>query len=380
MHAKKLQEYIMERVQQGSAVHDVREQLRIVGWTETQIDHAHKEAMIALGVPVPTMDDVHGNNITASSTVDIIVNVFSFIMLGVVAIACGVLLYSIINTIFPDPISSMYDVYTRASVVSMHYAIAALIVGYPMYVWAMRFWLHKGDDPSRVYHESAITRWVTYIVLLIAAVTIIGDVITVIFYVLQGEFTMRFVLKACAILIIAGGVFGVYYFERKKMHYHVVIPMKVFVRFGYIYAIIFVLAIMTGLFVTGLPQAQRERTLDEKRSEDLATIADCVTTFAMQYERLPVDMDELYKRLSYCVPVSDPETSQEYTYHVVTAQQREGDVQSAVFELCAVFAQDTQESVNLSERRVFDKWHIHQSGQDCISETVVTKNFTHTVQ
>jgi hypothetical protein len=260
----------------------------------------------------------------------------------------------------------------------MHYAIAALSVGYPLYIWAMRFWLRKGDDPSRVYHESAITRWVTYVILLIAAVTIIGDVITVIFYVLQGEFTMRFVLKACAILIIAGGVFGTYYFERKKMHYHVAVPMTVFVKFGYAYAIVFVFAIITGLFVTGLPHVQRERALDEKRSEDLATIAECITTFAMQYERLPINTDELYKRLSYCVPVSDPQTGQAYTYHIIAAQQREGDVQSAVFELCAVFSEDTREkdSTFVERRRNVDKWHVHQSGNDCITETVVTKNFT----
>jgi hypothetical protein len=53
-------------------------------------------------------------------------------------------------------------------------------------------------------------RWLTYLTLFLAATVLIGDVIVLVFNVLGGEITTRFVLKVLVVGFIAGTVFWYY--------------------------------------------------------------------------------------------------------------------------------------------------------------------------
>ena len=64
--------------------------------------------------------------------------------------------------------------------------------------------------------ESGIRKWLTYIALLIAAGTVIGDLITFLTFFLQGELTTRFVLKVLTVVAIAGSIFWYYLGSLKK--------------------------------------------------------------------------------------------------------------------------------------------------------------------
>lgn len=373
-----LRDYITSCLEKGHAISVIMKRLQYVGWTREQIENTYRDILITSGIPVPDGRNVTDHNVKRATVLDIVMQIFSFFILGIVAVSSGVLLYGIINMVFPDTVTDIYDPRSLASVRSVHYAISTLIIGYPSYVLVMRMWLRKGDDTEK-YQESAITKWLTYIVLLLASMIIMGDGITMIFYILQGELSVRFFLKAVTILVIAGGIFGLYYHERKKMQYHHMIAWGIFRRFAVFYGIFFSIVIMTGMFVTGSPQAQRERTLDTKRSEDLAMLAQCIASFANQYEHLPVDLDDLYARSSYCSFVQDPLTGQAYKYRVIVAQKREGDVQSAIYELCADFSRENH--MQKTGAYVTDhKWHVHGAGHICIQDEVVTKNFTSYIQ
>ena len=58
--------------------------------------------------------------------------------------------------------------------------------------------------------ESGVRRWLTYIALLLASATVIGDLVTFLSYFLRGDLTTRFVLKVVTVFVIAGGVFWYY--------------------------------------------------------------------------------------------------------------------------------------------------------------------------
>jgi hypothetical protein len=58
-----------------------------------------------------------------------------------------------------------------------------------------------------------VRKWLTYITLYIATGIIIGDLITLLTYVLNGDLTLRFVLKVLAVLLIAGSIFGYYLWD-----------------------------------------------------------------------------------------------------------------------------------------------------------------------
>jgi hypothetical protein len=52
-----------------------------------------------------------------------------------------------------------------------------------------------------------VRKWLTYITLIIAACTLIGDAITLVYSFLSGELSARLILKLLAVAAIAGGVF-----------------------------------------------------------------------------------------------------------------------------------------------------------------------------
>lgn len=56
-------------------------------------------------------------------------------------------------------------------------------------------------------------RWLTYMTLFLAASFLIGDFITLVYNVLGGELTTRFVLKAVTVAVLAGTTFGYYLSE-----------------------------------------------------------------------------------------------------------------------------------------------------------------------
>ena len=64
------------------------------------------------------------------------------------------------------------------------------------------------NDPN--VRMSPVRRWLTYLTLFIAACVLIGDFISLIYNALGGELTVRFVLKALTVGVLAGTVFWYY--------------------------------------------------------------------------------------------------------------------------------------------------------------------------
>src|SRR3546814_14426826 len=63
---------------------------------------------------------------------------------------------------------------------------------------------------------SPVRRWLTYLTLFLAAVALICDVTTLVYNLLGGELSVRFVLKVLVVGVIAGGVFGYYLLDLRS--------------------------------------------------------------------------------------------------------------------------------------------------------------------
>jgi hypothetical protein len=63
-------------------------------------------------------------------------------------------------------------------------------------------------DPIKAL--SPVRRWLTYLTLFVAACVLIGDVVSLVYNVLGGELTARFVLKSITVGGIAGTGFWYY--------------------------------------------------------------------------------------------------------------------------------------------------------------------------
>ena len=368
MDTNNLSEYVAGRIRAGVSKAEVREELLAVGWSEEESDAAYRVGLVAYGVPVPS----EGNRPALSrksSTVDIVINFFSFILLGIVATALGTLFFQVINKYFPDALDAM-SWYTEASITStIHYSIAALVIGFPLYYFALRIWFRKfREDEGRT--ESRLSKWLTYLVLLIAAVTVVGDLIAVVFTLLQGEITARFFLKALTILVIAGIIFGFYYLERRKIQYHLDIPRRVFQFFGRGVIALVAVAVVLGFIAGGSPTTERNRAFDRTRVEHLSSLSNCIENYARTFGQLPPSLADLRQasQFSYCSSfMQDPETKAAYSYRVVTPSQTEGAARVGEFELCATFALASQ--TGTAGASVYNGsspiWNEHTAGKNC---------------
>ncbi len=374
-------DYVAELVKNGANKTRVKDQLMAVGWSEDQVDLVYSKALIQNGIPVPSKIKSSANITTSisgkkSSTVEVALNLFSFILLGIIAIATGTLFYQIINKYFPDTLITNYY-QGQISTETIHYAIATLIIGFPIYYISMRLWF-RGFQKDEGKRETKLTKWLTYLVLLIASITVVGDLITAVFTFLQGEISVRFFLKALTILAIAGAIFGFYFLERRKIQYRKPISQGLFKRFGIIVSATIFIGIILGFIVGGSPTTERKRGFDAQREKDLFTISNCVSNYARRYKRLPESLNELQTNMySYCANKKDPETKKVYEYHITTASKIVGTNREGTFELCANF--NLKSEKNNSEGHNYysgdGKWEKHNAGKNCDKVNVIFEKF-----
>lgn len=123
------------------------------------------------------------------------------------------LLFQYINVLIPDQLE--YSQWMRESAFgTIRFSIACLVVVFPVYLLTTRF-LNKTyfENPSR--RNLRIRKWLVYFTLFATALIIIGDLVSLIYNLLGGELTMRFLLKTLTVFFVAGSIFFYYYRDLK---------------------------------------------------------------------------------------------------------------------------------------------------------------------
>ena len=121
------------------------------------------------------------------------------------------LLFDLINRAFPDP-AMLYGNYVNGT---MRWSVASIIVAFPVFLFLAAY-IGRQLRQQPIKRLSAVRRWLTYLTLLVAAVVLIVDVITLINALLGGELTTRFILKFLVAAVIAGAVFGYYLWDLRR--------------------------------------------------------------------------------------------------------------------------------------------------------------------
>jgi hypothetical protein len=339
--------------------------LLAVGWKDKEADAAIAEVSVEEIIkqfppPLPSSKFQH-------SMVEIFINFLSFLLLGIVAGGLGTLLFQIINHYFVDPLSSTSRFIGQVKTSAIHYAIASLIVGLPLYFWAEYFWFKRFSDQSEKT-ESRLSKWLTYIVLLLAAGTIIGDLITVIFNFLQGELSPRFYLKAASVLVIAGLIFGFYYLERKKIQYKKSISKRSLGFVAVTASFLAIVSIVLGFLAGGTPTIERQRQLDIATVQKLSNIASAVNTYALSEGALPPNLDELQTNPTYSYYFTNfaPNELADFSYRIID---------NSHYELCGTFNLPTVK--NQTQYYEDANWSWHEAGRAC---RILTATFRNQVQ
>ena len=172
------------------------------------------------------------------------------------------ILFRVINVAFPQV--SDYGYYGSSSI---SFPVATLIVVFPLFLFLANV-LRKSyaEDPSR--KEYAVRKWLIYITLFVAAAVLAGDLVTLIYFFLEGrELTVAFLLKILAVLIVSGAIFGYYLDDLKDRLSDARRNLWRIVA-----ALIVLGSIVAGFSVLGTPQAQRVLRYDDQKVSDLQSI------------------------------------------------------------------------------------------------------------
>ena len=196
-----LAQFIEAAREKGASDEFISKLLRSFGWPQREIERAFYQVYERLvGYPIPAPGGGAGE-----AARDAFMYLLSFLTLALWTQALGEMAFIIINRSIPDVLNRSYGNPSW----QVAFCLARLIVAYPIYLLVMRQIL-KELALYRHKSFSGVRQWLTNLTLLIAAIVGISTVIAFLASFLQGELTVRFVLKIAVILVIDGGVLWYY--------------------------------------------------------------------------------------------------------------------------------------------------------------------------
>ena len=304
----------------------------------------------------PTEEKNH--DFKGSSALDAFLNLLSLITLGWMSIALGITLFQIIDKFFSSSQISNLSYFSQSG---LKFGLASLIIITPIFLAIISI-LHRNYKRGVLNPQGAIYRWLTYLVLLVAALNIIGRLIQLVFQLLDGDYTLALILKILVVLIIAGCIFGFYAFDLRRTDYqNQSIVSQLF--FGAIILVVLT-SIIGGFFIIDSPVVTRMKKQDQKRVTDLYNLDSLLTSEYNNSDVLPNDLSAQKFQ-----DIKDPISGQPYEYKKINDDH---------YELCAVFEPETED--NNDPYRSFSggrDWEFHNVGRECYQINV--KNYDNQV-
>ena len=291
----------------------------------------------------------------------------AMVALYVSAISLILLVHQYINIFFPNALD-----YAPSYSSSMRFAIASLIVFFPLYVWLTRM-LHEDIRHTPVKQELWVRKWLIFLTLFVAGITMAIDLVMLVNTFLNGDITTRFILKALTILVVIGAGFWYYLnelkgkWEEKKKES----TMVAFVVSGIVLA-----TIVSAFFIIGSPQTERLARFDEQKTYDLQSIQWQVVSYWQQKEKLPASISDLEDPLTGFVAPQDPQTGLPYVYESTGAMS---------FKLCADFNAPSRDMIvdgrtrpavpqPIGSELANENWK-HDKGMICFDRTIDPERF-----
>ncbi|MBP9762423.1 hypothetical protein KBD34_02290 [Patescibacteria group bacterium] len=203
-----LQPFLKQALERGETKSSITHALKEAGWTDEEISSSLAAFVSVEGFPLPVP-----RREPYLSAREAFLYLVLFLTLYISAVSLGTLLLAFVERVIPDVLQGTYE--QTAVLGTIRHSTASLIITFPIFL-ALSHILEKdlARDPQK--RGSKIRKWLTYLTLFIAAVTIIVDLIILVSSLLSGELTLRFLLKVGIVLLIAGTVFGYYLWDLRR--------------------------------------------------------------------------------------------------------------------------------------------------------------------
>ena len=117
----------------------------------------------------------------------------------------GALVFGFVDLAFPHA----EDIPAERTRDGIRWAVSLLVVAAPVFLYVARI-VGRMVRSNPTARASRVRHQLTYITLFIASAVLIGDVAAVVYNLLDGAVTVRFLLKVLTVAAIAGSAFGYY--------------------------------------------------------------------------------------------------------------------------------------------------------------------------
>lgn len=314
--ADQISDFTRRALAQGRSPDQIDAALAEAGWCERERQDALSAWQLVDGMAVPRPRPY-------VSAREALLYGLLFILLGMVAFQLCQLGFLLVDSLLPnltDP-----DPFTHRG---MRWPMAALITFTPAFLLLSRT-LSRARHQNPGQARSWVRGWAASITMLIAALTLLGDLGTTVFQLLDGEMTLRFALKAAIVAAVAGLVLLSYRDDRKHEALGAVTL-----------AACALLAIIAGLVIGGGPMQARAENRDAARMEDLRRIDAQILCQADALGRAPAS-PESTASCPADFPTLDPFTAQAYRYIRIDDRH---------WRICATF--ENPETTGMAQRPV----------------------------
>lgn len=194
-----LSEYIRAGLSAGRSADALAHALVEAGWSTREVS-----AALSAWMPAPAGLPPVPRPRPYVSALEAVIYGLLFLLLGVICWHIAALGFEVIDALLPEPGGSF-----EMSRTSVRWSVATLIPTVPLFLW-LSGRVVRGSHPDTGRRRSVVRKWFASVTLLIVSLALLSDVVAVVFALLNGDLTARFVAKAVLIAAIGGAVFAYY--------------------------------------------------------------------------------------------------------------------------------------------------------------------------
>ncbi|MDD4901314.1 MAG: DUF5671 domain-containing protein [Patescibacteria group bacterium] len=282
----------------------------------------------------------------------------SLVSLVFSSLATGMVIFQIINKKIVDELTLAPGGFQQEA---LKFAISAIIIAAPIY-FVMMWLINKNLLSGKLDKESGVRKWLTYFILLISAVVMIGWLIGTINSFLNGELSWKFILKSLTSILISAVIFSYYLYDIRRKD----ATKNNNIMRSYYYGAMAVIAaaLISGFFFIDSPRTVRLQKYDQNIVNKLNQLDNAINAYYGENGKLPQNVNQLLNGgSSYYVienDITDPGTNKIFEYKV--------DSKDA-YELCATFKTENKSLANDKSLFIDTRW-LHDAGYQCLKQRV----------
>lgn len=198
--ADEVSAYVREALSRGADRDTIAADLTSAGWSTRDVARglaAWGDAPNGMPVPRPR---------PYVSAREAFVFGLMFLALVITCVSLANLSFDLIDRLVPDPAVER----SRGGSSGIRWSMAMLVVFFPAFaLLAWRVETARSADPAA--RASLVRKWLGYLGLFAASVALLGTAVGIIYSLLDGSLTLRFILKAASVASIAACVFAFFH-------------------------------------------------------------------------------------------------------------------------------------------------------------------------